>query len=164
MSTQSNITTRTENEVLVFAADNGKVAKSTMKAASILAEASKTAIVSAAINGKGAVRKLAMYNLTNVQTVETFTSQPAIDGGAWSDFLTALTARYGVAQFNSVTMRGKSGAGAYMAAVVKALELKVTLAETEKAQETAIKKLGAAKDDAAHVTRLFTARLETPAA
>lgn len=161
MTNETNaITTRNESSIMVFADESGKVAKSMSKAASVLSEASKAAIVSAAIVGKGAVKKLALMNLTNVQTVETFTGQEAIDGGAWSDFLTALTARYGVAQFNSVTMRGKSGAGAYMAAVVKALELKVTLAETEKAQETAIKKLGAAKDDAAHVTRLFTARIE----
>jgi hypothetical protein len=110
--------------------------------------------------GKGAVKKLALMNLTNVQTVETFTNAPAIDGGAWSDLLTALTARYGVAQYNSVTMRGKSGAVSYMALVVKALELKRELAETEKTQDAADAKLSEAKDTAAHVTRLFTARLE----
>lgn len=138
----------------------GTISKTNSKALVVLDNASRTALVSAAINGKGAVRKVALANLSGVQSVESFTSRDAIDGSEWGDFLVALTARYGVNQFNRATMRGKSGCDQFMALVVKALELKVELSDTVKAQDAAIKRLGQAQDDAAHVTRLFTARTE----
>ncbi|NVN99241.1 MAG: hypothetical protein HXX17_07955 [Geobacteraceae bacterium] len=139
----------------------GEESTGNMKAAVVLREASTMALISAAVNGKGAVRKVAIANLSGLQSVDKFTSCDALDGAEWGDFLAALVGEFGVADFNRATMRGKHGAGSYMATVRSALVVKFNRAETVKAQETAQKKLSRAQDVAAHVTRLQTARLES---
>jgi hypothetical protein len=155
------ITTRNPNTIVALPSlRTGKVSKGDEKAAVVLQDASKLALISAAINGKGAVRKVALQNLTGVQSVEAFTSLDALDGSQWGDFLAALVARHGVGDFNRQTMRGKSGAGAYMDLVCTSLDVAYRKCETVAAQDRVQRKIAQAETDRAHVERLFTARIE----
>jgi hypothetical protein len=120
----TSIATFVASNLLVPTGKNGKVSKQNEKAASVMADASATAILSAAIIGKGAVKKLAIAQLQGLHTVEYFTNRAEIDGGEWADFLQALVARHGVATFNPATMKGKKGVVAYLNTTRTALEVK----------------------------------------
>ena len=154
------LTTQNTTVIALPSVKTGKVAKGDEKAAQILNDASMLALVSAAMNGKGAIRKVARQNLAGVQSVESFTGREALDGGEWGDFLAALVGRHGVTDFNRQTMRGKSGATAYMDLVCRSLGVAFDKAETVAAQDRIAKKIAQAETDKAHVMRLFTARIE----
>lgn len=154
------LTTRNQTVIAMPSLKTGKVSKGDEKAAQILNDASMLGLVSAAVNGKGAVKKVALQNLAGIQSVESFTGRDALDGSEWGDFLAALVSRHGVGEFNRQTMRGKSGATAYMDLVCRALDVAYDKAETIAAQDRIQRKIAQAETDRAHVTRLFTARIE----
>jgi ribosomal protein L24 len=131
---------------------NGKVSKQNEKAASVMCEASATAIISAAINGKGAVKKLAIAQLQGLHSVESFTNRDEIDGGEWADFLQALVARHGIATFNPSTMKGKRGVVAYLNTTRTAIEVKGASDDWTKALSA---RMEAVEEDLFHAERLL---------
>lgn len=156
----SNLSNLVNANLLVPVGKNGKVSRSIERVASVMAEASAAAVISAAVYGKGAAKKLAVMQLTGLHTVEHFTGRSAIDGGEWSDFLMALVARHGEKTYNPTTMKGKSGVVSYMRTTVSALELK---GACDGWTEALSKKMAAAEEDAAHADRLMFAAVEAAA-
>lgn len=138
--------------LLVPVGKSGKVSKQNEKAASVMAEASATAILSAAIVGKGAVKKLAIAQLQGLHTVEYFTNRDEIDGGEWADFLQALVARHGIATFNPSTMKGKRGVVAYLNTTRTAIEVKGASDDWSKALQA---RFAQVEEDLAHAERLM---------
>lgn len=148
----SNIQSFVAANLLVPVGKGGKVSKQNEKAASVMAEASATAILSAAIVGKGAVKKLAIAQLQGLHTVEFFTNRDEIDGGEWSDFLQALVARHGIATFNPSTMKGKRGVVAYLSTTRTAIEVKGASDDWSKALAA---RLASVEEDLHHAERLM---------
>ena len=137
--------------LLVPVGKGGKVSKQNEKAASVMCEASATAILSAAIIGKGAVKKLAIAQLQGLHTVESFTNRDELDGGEWSDFLQALVARHGIATFNPSTMKGKRGVVSYLSTTRTAIEVKGASDDWTKALTA---RMVAIEEDLFHAERL----------
>lgn len=146
------ITNFVSSNLLVPVGKGGKVSKQNEKAASVMAEASATAILSAALIGKGAVKKLAIAQLQGLHTVESFTNRDEIDGGEWADFLQALVARHGIATFNPSTMKGKRGVVAYLSTTRTAIEVKGASDDWSKALQA---RMVAIEEDLHHAERLM---------
>lgn len=148
----TSITTFVAANLMVPVGKGGKVSKQNEKAASVMQNASATAILSAAIIGKGAVKKLAIAQLQGLHTVEYFTNRGEIDGGEWADFLQALVSRHGIATFNPSTMKGKRGVVAYLNTTRTAIEVKGASDDWTKAL---MSRMAAIEDDLAQAERLL---------
>ena len=153
----SNLTNLVKSSLVVPVGKSGAVSRSMSKLAEAMVDASALSIISTAVYGKGASKKLAIAQLEGLHTVDKFTARDEIDGGEWADFLMALIARHGEKTFNPATMKGKAGAAAYMRVTLQAIELKGTCdGWTDKLQET----MKHAEIDAFHVERLVQVALE----
>lgn len=148
----TSIATFVSSNLMVPVGKGGKVSKQNEKAASVMQDASATAIISAAIIGKGAVKKLAIAQLQGLHTVEYFTNREEIDGGEWADFLQALVARHGIATFNPSTMKGKRGVVAYLNTTRTAIEVKGASDDWTKALSA---RMEAVESDLFHAERLL---------
>jgi hypothetical protein len=110
-----------------------------------------------ALTAKGSIgkqAKAAVINQSGVKTLESMLSSDRVDGGEWSDLLSFLVARFGVAQFSRATMRGKAGCARYLESVALAGKAKYAKAETGKAQASALALLDEINAAMASVIRL----------
>lgn len=147
----TSITTFVSSNLLVPVGKGGKVSKQNEKACAVMRDASATAIISAAILGKGAVKKLALTQLQGLHTVEYFSNRKEIDGGEWADYLQALVARHGIATFNPSTMKGKRGVVAYLNTTRTAIEVKGAADDWSKALAA---RMESVESDLFHAERL----------
>lgn len=147
----TSITTFVSANLLVPVGKGGKVSKQNEKACAVMRDASATAIISAAILGKGAVKKLALTQLQGLHTVEYFSNREEIDGGEWADYLQALVARHGIATFNPGTMKGKRGVVSYLSTTRTAIEVKGAADDWSKALSA---RMVSVEEDLFHAERL----------
>jgi len=145
----------------------GEITRATAKAVRLLSE-NKAAIVGAALHGSGAVGAVARATLHGiVPTVDSMLSRPAIDGSAWGVLLALMVADAGMANYNEVTHRGKSGCIAFAQLCVDEARVIRARAETDKQVARADAKLTDAIYRAAQVNSLVLvaeqARIEADA-
>ncbi len=169
MAHQSVSLALTTGAFAALANKKGKVTVSSEKTAHALNLLSGRAVIGAALDGKGAIGKQARMAIrTQAVTLDGLLCQASLDGAQWGDLLGLLVAEFGVAHLNRTTMRGKAGAVAYMAQVVKSCELKFDGAETGKVSERAALALIRAQDVQVGVSALYAAaeaaRIEAAAA
>lgn len=148
--------------IVAIVGKNGKVNTSAEKAFELLNNASVNGVLSAAVNGKGIVKKTAIASLSGLDSVDKFIASESIDGGKWADFLALLVGEFGPACYNRATQKGKTGADQYMALVCKNLSIKFDQAEFTDTQERVEKQIARAETVRANVSRLAMAYLTKP--
>lgn len=127
-----NIFTPTANK-------DGKVTATAEKNTHVLNRLTDSAILGAALTGRGAVAKLARSHVAkNATTLAGLLAADSLDGSQWGDLLGLLVAEFGVGQFSRATMRGKNGTELYLASVRAATAARFDRAETVKQQNAAL--------------------------
>lgn len=117
----------------------GQVTTSAARAADIVNAMSNSAIVGAAMNGKGSIGKTARAALTNVVTLAHLCGQQSIDGGQWADMFGLLVQEFGTNPSGHVmTFKAKPRCAEYIKQVRVNLDARFINAETVKAQKMAL--------------------------
>ena len=136
----------------------GKVTATADKVAATLNQFSDSALLGAALTGRGTIAKMARVAVKGTATtLDTLLNMPALDGSQWGDMFALLRAEFGVACWARESMKGKKGAVAFMAAVVADRQARHLRAEGEKQTAATMKAWQHAENIAQQVQILFEA-------
>ena len=143
----------------------GIITASAARTADIVNGMSETAIVGAAMSGKGAIGKTARAAIANVTTLASLLSRPAIDGGQWADVFGLLVQEFGQNPSGHVMgFKAKPRCAEYLKQVRVNLDARFINAETVKAQKMAIASLDHLTIVERDIARLLAAAAEMAAA
>lgn len=119
----------------------GKVTATAEKRASLLNALDQQGITSIAIHGKGAIAKQAAMALGGETLESLLSSETALTGAQIATLRAHLVGAWGEASFNRASMKGLSGMVSFMETVRLVLVHRVAVAETVKAQDSAMKRI-----------------------
>ncbi len=146
------------NSFLPLANKAGKITATAEKRAALLNGLDQSGITSLALHGKGAMAKQAAMALGGETLESLLCSTQALSGAQIGTLRAHLVGAWGEASFNRASMKGLSGMHAYLETVRLALVHRVATAETVKAQDSAMKRLGLCDAQTLQVQALIVLR------
>lgn len=139
---------------------SGKVTATSEKRAALLNGLDQQGITSIAMHGKGAMAKQAAAALGGESLESLLCSEVALSGAQIATLRAHLVGAWGEGNFNRATMKGLTGMVTFLETVRLSLVHRVSVAETVKAQDSAMKRIELCDKQAAQVQALVTLRNE----
>ena len=137
---------------------SGKVTATAEKRAALLNGLDQSGITSIALHGKGAMAKQAAMALGGESLESLLCSPEQLTGAQIATLRAHLVGAWGEASFNRATMKGLGGMVEFLDTVRLMLVHQVAVAETVKAQDNAMKRLGLCDAQIAQVQALVVLR------
>ena len=170
-----NAKTQTQNQTAIIENDNhsqykpiggfapalnkaGKVTTTAQKRAVLLNALDSKGIQAMAINGRGAMAKVAAASLQVDSLDSLLGSQNPLSGGQIATLRAMIVGAYGEALFNRETHKGLGGLIEFLGLVAKKLEIDSATAETATAQQRVLKRLSTVRAETAAIQRLLELR------